>query len=114
MLFKDLDGLWSDANGKHYPEFNGCSFIDISLTPFTNTLPIKGSNWIQGQRQQIDVLYVDILANELRKDTQFYTLLSPNNYRFENAAGNFTADITVDEDGFVTNYPQLFEMLKPI
>jgi len=114
LLFRDAEGEWTDVDGKAFPEFKGCNYVDISLTPFTNTLPVKGSRWIQGQRQQTDVLYIDILANQLRKDTQYYTLLSPNNYRFENDGGNFTADIIVDEDGFVTHYPQLFEMLKPI
>lgn len=114
LLFRDAEGQWSDAEGKPYPEFSGCRYIDISLTPFTNTLPVKGMQWDDGQRTEVTVLYIDVLANQLRKDTQHYTRLNEGAYTFENANGNFTANITVDEDGFVTQYPNLFEMLKPI
>ena len=32
---------WFDGNGVYLKEFDNCQDIDISLTPFTNTIPIK-------------------------------------------------------------------------
>ena len=112
LLFRDADAKWTDANGTTYPEFSGCDFIDISLTPFTNSLPINGLQWHEDEKQQVEVLYMDVLANHLRKDTQHYTRTGLHNYTFENDGGNFIANITVDDDGLVTNYPELFEMLN--
>ncbi len=110
---RDAAGKWTDSDGKHRPEFDGCDHIDISLTPFTNTLPVNGLHFEEGQTREVDVLYIDVLENVLRRDTQKYTKTSQNTYRFENEGGNFIAEITVDDDGFVTFYPGLFEMLKP-
>jgi uncharacterized protein len=32
-------------------------------------------------------------------------------YRYENADGSFTADLPLDEDGLVLDYPEMFERL---
>lgn len=112
-LLRDEESNWTDASGKTYPEFKGCKYIDISLTPFTNSLPINGLFLPHGESAQIDLVYVDIIANEIRKDHQKYTKAGHHNYHFENDGGNFTADIHVDNDGFVTHYPELFNMIQP-
>lgn len=106
-------GQWSDSSGKSYPEFDGCHFIDITLTPFTNSLPINSLHLAEGASAEFDLLYVDVLNNDIRKDRQKYTRMPGKVFRFENDEGRFSADIEVDEDGFVTHYPQLFEMYKP-
>ena len=66
-----------------------------------------------GESREFDLIYIDVLEAQLRPDRQKYTKLDNNTYRFENDGGNFTAEITVDDDGFVTDYPELFTMLKP-
>ncbi|WP_366915093.1 putative glycolipid-binding domain-containing protein [Chryseobacterium sp.] len=43
------------------PEFNEFLFIDICVTPFTNTLPINNLLLDIGQSASIDVLYINIL-----------------------------------------------------
>jgi hypothetical protein len=35
-------------------------------------------------------------------------MLAPGRFRFESPAFDFTADLTVDEDGLVIDYPGLF------
>lgn len=111
-LLRDDLGNWSDASGKTYPEFEGCSYIDITLTPFTNSLPINGLFLPHGESAQIDLVYVDVMANVVRKDHQKYTKAGHHNYHFENGGGSFSADIKVDDDGFVTHYPGLFNMIQ--
>lgn len=112
-FLRDGDGNWTDASGKSYPEFKGCSFIDISLTPFTNSLPINGLFLPHGESSDFDLVYIDIVANEIRKEHQKYTKAGHHNYHFENADASFTADLKVDDDGFVTEYPGLFTMIQP-
>lgn len=112
-LKRDMFDNWTDDKGNSYPEFSGCTYIDISLTPFTNTLPVNGLHLALGESRSFSLLYVDVMENELRRDTQTYTKLNDNTYRFVNDGGDFTADIKVDEDGFVAHYPGLFDMIKP-
>ena len=113
-FIRHASGHWTDAAGKVFKEFGECLFVDISLTPFTNSLVFKGIKFTENQTEQVSVLYFDVLANEIREDVQRYTQLNASKYNFENAAGSFSADIDVDEDGFVTHYPNLFTMLKPL
>jgi len=104
---------WADASGGDCADFGDCRFVDISLTPFTNTLPIKNLDFNADSRHEVSVLYIDILENTVSRKLQRYTKNNPDIYLYENADGSFSAVIHVDEDGFVTHYPQLFEMLKP-
>lgn len=97
------------VNGQTREEFKNCIDIDITLTPFTNTLPIKRLNLKPNKPQQIDVLYVDVLKNDIRVARQQYTKKSENKYNFQNVPNDFEADIIVDNDGFVVHYPELFE-----
>lgn len=107
---RDASGNWKGFSGIDYPEYFGCKYIDISLTPFTNTLPVNGLHLKEGETRDVDVVYMDVLENELRRERQHYTRMGRLKYRFAND-NNFTADIDVDEDGFVTNYPELFELI---
>jgi hypothetical protein len=46
-LFTDGEGLWTTKAGEVMPSLNGCLDVDISATPFTNTLSIRmGWFWI--------------------------------------------------------------------
>ncbi len=94
---------------KNVIPFHGCCDVDISLTPLTNTLPINRLHLHQDEKKRIDVLYVDILNQEIKPVQQNYTRLSKFTYRYENVPNNFEAIITVDEQGLVINYPDLFE-----
>ena len=112
---KKLSGLkknndWT-INGNANPPFSGFTFIDISLTPFTNTLPIRNLRLNQGQEKEIEVIYIDILGNDIRPARQKYRRNTDVNFRYENIPNDFEADIDVDEDGLVVYYPSLFERI---
>lgn len=103
----DGRGNW-EKYGASVPAFDGCTDIDISLTPFTNTLPVRRLQLAIGDRQIIKVLYLDILAGEIKPVQQQYERLSPNSYRYQNVPNDYEAVIEVDDDGLVTDYPGLF------
>lgn len=107
----DGHGNWM-YNGKPVEHLRGCSDIDISATPLTNTLPVKRLALSPGETKEIDVLYVDVPSCQVRKERQRYTRLADGRYRFRNADGSFTADIQTDEDGFVKFYPGLFRNIS--
>ncbi|WP_129715411.1 putative glycolipid-binding domain-containing protein [Pedobacter sp. SYP-B3415] len=104
---KEDDGQWQ-CDAMHAPQFAGCTEVDIAITPFTNTLPIRRLGLSIGQDAEIRVIYFDLLSNEIRPVSQRYTRLSENTYRYENIPNDFEAVIEVDDQGLVVDYPGLF------
>jgi uncharacterized protein len=103
----DGKGNWKSA-GKPAKQFDGCIDIDIPLTPFTNTLPINRLKLSANETQQIRVIYLDLLKQQITPVRQQYKKLSATKYHYENVPNDFEADIEVDEQGLVVDYPMLF------
>ena len=58
------------------------------------------------------MVYVPFDSFEPVVDRQRYTCLTPARlYRYQAADRTFTADLPVDEDGLVLDYPTLFKRL---
>jgi hypothetical protein len=111
LLESDGQGHWRE-NGKDKPELQGCIDIDIQATPLTNTLPIRRLDWKAGESVEIHLCYVDVPSLSASPQNQRYTALTPGAlYRFESLESGFTADLPVDEDGFILDYPGLFKRL---
>jgi uncharacterized protein len=91
------------------PQLAGAIDIDISITPFTNTLPIRRLRLQTGQSQEILVAYVQLPGLAVTTDRQRYTCREPDRrYRYESLDGDFTREIEVDGHGLVVTYPGLF------
>lgn len=110
-LQRDPDGKWTQS-GHARPEWANCIDVDISLTPLTNTLPIKRLQLEPKERREIDVLYINILKDEIGPGKQWYTRLSDENYLFEGVVKDFKATIKVDDEGLVVDYPELFSRIR--
>lgn len=112
-LFADGAGNWTDSKGNGLPEFSGCFDIDISATPFTNTLPVKRTALRIGEATDISVVYFLIPEMRVERSEQRYTKLEADVYKFEENGlfAGFTADIKFDKDGFVIDYPDLFRRI---
>lgn len=104
-------GNWTDGEGQPLPHLRGAIDIDISATPFTNTLPIRRCNLQIGQSVAIIAAYVSFPDLTLTADPQRYTRLGEQLYRFEALASDFTRDIEVDKHGLVVSYPGLFRQV---
>ncbi len=106
-------GNWTNESGTPMSELQGCFDVDITATPFTNTLPIRRLNLISGEFAEIKVVYFTIPEMRVSVEPQRYTCLETNSaggkYKFESLNDGFTAVITVDADGLVEDYPQLFK-----
>ena len=107
------DGLgnWK-FNGKPVPEFDGCIDVDISVTPFTNSLPVNRLKLNISEHRQIKVLYINLPKEELHVMEQRYTRLSQFDYLYQNVQSNFEAKISIDNNGLVINYPGIFERMS--
>jgi hypothetical protein len=108
-LGSDGAGNWVDASGTPLAQLKGAIDIDISITPFTNTLPIRRLRLQPGQSEEILAVYVQLPDLTVTTDRQRYTGLEPGRlYRYESINSEFTRDIEVDDQGLVVTYPGLF------
>jgi hypothetical protein len=107
-LRADGAGNWLDADGTSLPALQGCMDVDLSGSPFTNTLPIRRLGEQLHQRQEIRVAYVDLPKLDVQPVAQAYTRLAQDRVRFESLSRPFTAELEIDGDGLVLHYPGLF------
>lgn len=109
-LFADGHGRWIDSSSGEVSLLEGCVDVDISATPFTNTLPVRRLRLMPGEACTISVAYVSVPQFDVTREEQTYTCLAQSAgsslYRFE--SGDFEAEINVDADGLVVSYPGLF------
>ena len=111
-LLADGEGRWKRRGGEPVPELNGCIDVDISATPFTNTLPIRRLGLKPGESEELAVTYVRVPELLVGPEKQRYGCLEARIdgglYRFEALPSGFTAELPVDHDGLVIHYPRLF------
>ena len=116
-LYADGVGHWTDAAERTIAALDGCIDVDISVTPFTNTLPMRRLGLKPGEAAEILVAYIAAETMEVRPMRQRYTCieLGPDvaRYRYESVESGFTAELTVDADSLVVEYPQLWSMVWP-
>ena len=84
-------------NGAHRAELDGCYDIDLSVTPFTNTLPIRRLPLHVGDAAELSVVYIDVDTLEVRPDRQRYTRLDTHRWAFEQLDTGFAQQFDVDE-----------------
>ena len=111
VLYVHLSAQMNAVTHIWEPSLEGLVFIDISLTPFTNTLPVNSLQLGVGERRVIDLIYIDVLENEIKRTQQVYERLTNSEYLFETIDGSFRAVIRVNEQGLVVDYPGLFSLL---
>jgi hypothetical protein len=121
LLFRDLEepdlwlgvddhGRWGEVNGAVRPELAGCTAVDLSATPFTNTLPIRRHRIEVGGSADVLVARIDHETLAVTPERQRYTHLAEGRWRYEDESG-FTAELAVDDHGLVLDYPGLFRRL---
>jgi hypothetical protein len=90
-----------------------CLDIDIWPTPFTNSFPIRREPMAVGERRQFRMAWIFAPDLTVHPQSQAYTRLADRLYLFENLDGSgFRAELAVDEDGIVLDYPELFRRVR--
>jgi uncharacterized protein len=111
-LVADGEGHWKRRGGEPVPELDGCIDVDISATPFTNTLPIRRLGLKPGESEELAVTYIRVPESLVGPERQRYGCLEAQAdgglYRFEALPSGFTAELPVDADRLVIDYPGLF------
>lgn len=114
-LLTDGRGTWTSESTGAVPLLSGCLDVDISLTPFTNTLPIRRLALQSGSQATLPMAYIEVPLLQVQVSQQRYTCLEVTplgaRYRFESlehGVSSFTTELSVDRDGLVLEYPGLF------
>jgi len=95
---------------------------DLALCPVTNTMPILRHDLVAaaraGEDRSVDFVmaWVDVPALTVHRSRQRYTALGPagdGGALIGFASEGFTAELTVDADGFVVDYPTIGTRVVP-
>ena len=100
-LERDPSGQWS-INGERRAEFDGSADVDIEWSPSTNTLPIRRLDQAPGTTTWVTAVWIRLPGLSVEPLEQSYERLSERRYRYR--AGTFTADLEVDDEGWVRQY----------
>ena len=108
-LQTDGEGHWRRSDGQALDALEGCRDIDIWPTPFTNSFPIRRTPLQIGERREYLMAWIFGLDLTVHAQPQAYTRVAGRSYLFENLDGSsFRAELRVDDDGIVVDYPELF------
>jgi uncharacterized protein len=102
------DGRWL-LNDDECPQVEACIDVDLNFSPSTNLLPIRRLELSVGEEKEVHAAWLRFPSFELEPLIQLYRRVDEHTYRYESAGGKFVRDLTVNEDGFVTNYPELWQ-----
>jgi hypothetical protein len=98
-LRRDPGGAWSE------PGLDGALDCDLALSPLTNFMPVRRN---AGEPGEHSMAWVSVPDLAVHRSEQRYEPLPGGGVRFSDDTG-FTADLELDDDGFVTRYPGLAE-----
>jgi hypothetical protein len=106
-LFRSDHGSWA-VNGAVVPAVHGCIDVDLGFSPSTNLLPIRRLNLRIGEQAAVRAAWVRFPELTVEVLEQTYARLSEETYAYESAGGTFRRELTVNETGFVVEYPGLW------
>jgi uncharacterized protein len=110
VLLADGAGHWRWEDGPELPEVDGTLDVDLTVTPATNTLPIRRLAALQaGQQRDLQMAWVQFPGLEVIASAQRYQRLAADRWHF--STGDFHAELLVDPDGLVLDYGGLFRSL---
>ena len=110
VLLADGAGRWRWEGGPEVPEVAGSLDVDLTVTPATNTLPIRRLAALEaGHAAGLQMAWVQFPGLEVLASAQHYQRLTADRWHF--STGDFHAELLVDPDGLVLDYGGLFRSL---
>jgi uncharacterized protein len=101
-LSVEKGGLWRGSKNE-LQAVRGCLDIDLSVTPATDTLPIRRLNLGIGQSESVSAAWVRFPELTVQQLSQRYTRTGEDVYRYESNTG-FSTEIVIDDFGLVVTY----------
>ena len=99
---------------------DGALDCDLALCPVTNTMPILRLGALGGlEETELTMAWVDLPSLAVVASRQAYSAAEPFDagagrsvVRYRSVGSGFTADLGVDEDGLVIDYPRLARRIR--
>ncbi|GIG56715.1 hypothetical protein Lfu02_10870 [Longispora fulva] len=82
--------------------------VDLGLSPLTNTLPVRRLDLLSapvGVKHKLTMVFVRVPTLEVFPHEQTYTVLGPGRIGYTSLG--YTAELGLDDHGYVTHYPGL-------
>lgn len=102
-LDHDGAGSWT-RDGEPASDLEGCTDIDLGVSPSTNALPVNRLGLKVGESGSIRAAWVKFPSLEVDAAGQGYERLGERQYRYSNLDGDFRAVIEVDDLGLPIDY----------
>jgi len=109
VLLADGAGRWNWDGDPELTDVAGCLDVDLTVTPATNTLPIRRLGLEIGQAADLRMAWMQFPDLEVIPSEQRYERLAADRWKF--STGDFQAELLVDRDGLVLDYGGLFRSL---
>jgi hypothetical protein len=109
VLLADGTGRWNWDGDPELTDVAGSLDVDLTVTPATNTLPIRRLGLEVGQAADLRMAWVQFPGLEVIPSEQRYERLAADRWKF--STGDFQAELLVDRDGLVLDYGGLFRSL---
>jgi hypothetical protein len=110
-LTRSEEGIWlvDHGQGAARTNFGGALDIDLAFSPLFNALPVRRLGLHRGAAlHDLPVVYVALPGLEVCRVSQTYRTASLGNPAVISASGDsWEAELTVDTDGLVLEYPGL-------
>ena len=111
-LVRTGDTSWS-VGGEARRDLDGCEEIDLSATPFCNTLALRRLGPAPGGAGELTALYVRLPELTCAPSRQRYERVSDRIFRYVDLglSNGFEAELLVDDLGLIKRYEGLFERI---
>lgn len=103
------EGHWT-ITGAEPAAVEGCVDVDIGFTLATNLLPLRRLALAVGESADAPAAWLSFPNLRLERLEQRYRRLAPTRYEYRSPRTDYVATLEVNEVGFVTRYPDLWEM----
>lgn len=97
-------------NGQEPARTDGCIDLDLNFSPLTNTIPVRRLNFNVGEKAEVRAAWLKFPSFQIEPLEQSYYRIDRTTYRYESVGGRFVADLQVNETGFVTSYPNFWQI----
>jgi hypothetical protein len=104
----DAERRWR-LGGQAQPQVEGCIDVDLGFTPATNLLALRRLDLPVGAAAEARSAWLDFPGFTMEPLPQTYRRTSGTTYAYESDGGAFSAELRVNEAGFVVHYPGLWE-----
>lgn len=104
---REEDGRWT-VDGRQRPDLDACTDLDIMVTPFTNTPPLRRLDLEAGESRRLRVAWIALPELTVAPVAQEYRRLDagepPTRFLYRNLESGFEGELEVDENRLVTAY----------